>query len=954
MPLPKVPAAAGNAQEVQMRTRNARHAAHVFWLAVLALVLAGPGGCADDEATSSSVDASAELACVDEDGDGFAVGPGCGEQDCDDANPDAHPNAPELCGNGKDDDCDGETDEGFENEGAECWVGDGICRAQGRLVCARPAPELQCDAQPGEPEEERCNGLDDDCNGLVDDTLACRCLEGEVQSCWPGPAEARGRGECMDGEQTCSATGTWGECVGAVLPAAEVCDGRDNDCNGLTDDVDEDGDTYWACPGVAERDCDDENPQVHPGALELCNGRDDNCNGLVDEQVLHVYYLDRDGDGYGSDGANVSACEKPQGYADVPGDCNDSNPAIHPGAQEVCNDADDDCNGLIDDGLPLLDIYPDNDGDGYAAPGTTPRQKCDVPLGWATAKDPDGDGVPDWDCNDSDVTVHPAAAPLCDGKDNDCDGYVDRWCAAACGGNWPVGVGGSGSPDVAVGDMDQDNTMEVGLGNGVGGVLVEHDGSELWRGSGSANYLRQAGLFADVDFSGRDSRKRLEWVAGVASQMTFFRIEADGTVSVRTYTGNDVYDSGSYVARDLDGDGRAEILAMRWSGTIDVYAYNETTDLLEPVASLEPPDNGYIYTNGFALADVNGDGEPDLVFGTGHAQPTTPSRWSGHIYAFTYDPVARTFTDACPDCYPTEIPQLYSGSVPEVLVHDLDGDGTAELLADVSYFSSNTPGVQNPSAGWQNWVFDGGAGTVESGPSQGSFGLWLDLDGDGTPEEIGRSRWYADVDGDGDYDSVAIRNGYPVLVFREGTSTTDGPKGVRMAGSVQWLGDLDNDGRLDVLISQPGQVDCVEFGDDTWHPWKVWTPMRGPRFYRTGLLDGAEPNEDEAHAFALAVDGWMRGYIQNSGDVDWYKLFAYCPRVTIQAPSGLDLHVRVYRNGSTELFAETTVAADQQASLSCTDHPSIPHVFWMYVEIQGEGGAADPRDPYVLRFKASF
>jgi hypothetical protein len=77
------------------------------------------------------------------------------------------------------------------------------------------------------------NGLDDDCNGKVDDT--CHCTLGDVERCFGGPAVARGVGACTDGTQTCTSSG-WGDCVGAIVPTDEICNGVDDDCDGLVDD----------------------------------------------------------------------------------------------------------------------------------------------------------------------------------------------------------------------------------------------------------------------------------------------------------------------------------------------------------------------------------------------------------------------------------------------------------------------------------------------------------------------------------------------------------------------------------------------------------------------------------------------------------------------------------------------------------------------------------------------
>ncbi|HYQ15612.1 MAG TPA: PKD domain-containing protein, partial [Polyangiaceae bacterium] len=120
---------------------------------------------------------------------------------------------------------------------------DGIGGGNGS--CQAPALVL-----PGCLAEELCNGADDDCDGSVDE--GCPCNAGAVQPCFRGAPGRRNIGACSDGAQTCLRGGEfaahWGECTGGIEPAAEVCDGLDNDCNGCTDDLDG-CTTKWTCPG---------------------------------------------------------------------------------------------------------------------------------------------------------------------------------------------------------------------------------------------------------------------------------------------------------------------------------------------------------------------------------------------------------------------------------------------------------------------------------------------------------------------------------------------------------------------------------------------------------------------------------------------------------------------------------------------------------------------------------
>lgn len=173
-------------------------------------------------------------------------------------------------------------------------------------------------------------------------------------------------------------------------------------------DSDQDGVT------VADGDCDDGHADTYPGALEQCDGRDNDCDRTIDEGVQLTFYADEDRDGYGGS-LSTQACTAPTGYVSPGGDCDDSDISIHPGAEETCDRVDEDCDGLIDDGLPTGLWYVDSDQDGYG--GATQTAACGALPGYSPVTG---------DCNDAASAIHPGAPELCDGLDNDCDTGVDE------------------------------------------------------------------------------------------------------------------------------------------------------------------------------------------------------------------------------------------------------------------------------------------------------------------------------------------------------------------------------------------------------------------------------------------------------------------------------------------------------------------------------------------------
>jgi hypothetical protein len=155
-------------------------------------------------------------------------------------------------------------------------------------------------------------------------------------------------------------------------------------------DADADG---FADAAFGGSDCNDADAQVFPGAPEVCDHRDQDCDGDADEGVSTPFYPDADGDGFGDSSAWTNDCEAPSGQIPTGGDCADDDPARQPGALERCNGLDDDCDGEVDE-LETDGWYADTDGDGFGDP-RSPLSEC-VPE--------DGGGQDASDCDDDDAT----------------------------------------------------------------------------------------------------------------------------------------------------------------------------------------------------------------------------------------------------------------------------------------------------------------------------------------------------------------------------------------------------------------------------------------------------------------------------------------------------------------------------------------------------------------------
>jgi len=338
---------------------------------------------------------------------------------------------PEVC-NGKDDDCDNQVDEiaDLVDDNQPCGSDVGQCNP-GTTVCVNG--DLQCQGATG-PFTEVCDGFDNDCDNLVDGMSAfCYVPAGTVNT----DPEGYKYGECRAGTWKCTAVkgsgvADWGNgmkasaCSGQKLPTVEVCDGKDNDCNGVIDNV-VDG------TKVVDAPCCD--PKVQLPALcgtgqcnqgkyacaggvvtcidagapgeEACDGIDNDCNGSVDDIKTLGQACNTLG---GCPGKLACDADKK-----VPVCVPDGQTAL-----EVCNGVDDDCDGSVDENDDVSKNDPRVD------------KVCDAPeAGHDQPPCQPGKTV----CNNGNIDCQGAVHPLkevCDLKDNDCDGVADT--LSACPG----------------------------------------------------------------------------------------------------------------------------------------------------------------------------------------------------------------------------------------------------------------------------------------------------------------------------------------------------------------------------------------------------------------------------------------------------------------------------------------------------------------------------------------
>ncbi len=709
--------------------------------------------CEGDDDFDADGDGAATDALADRDGGtGF---------DCDDSDPGIGPGAIESWYDGVDQTCDGNDG---DQDGDGYWDADyaTLVHAAGGTPLTIPSgyegdcDDLEPSTFPSAPEY--CDFTDSDCDGSTEDPDALD------SSTWYADTDGDGWGDAASAAVACLQPSGYvadstdcDDSDAAVSPAAgEICDGVDDDCDGLVDqddpsvadallwvpdaDLDGYGDlastpALW-CLGSQPADwtedwsdCDDSDAAVFPGATELCNGADDDCDGTVDEDDAAdatTWYSDADGDGYGLVGTGVASCTQPSLTAADDTDCDDTDAAVNPGATEIPGDGiESDC-----DGLELC--YQDLDGDAYGTSTT-------IASGDTDCIDPT-EAYVDGDCDDGDAFRFPGATEaVADGVDQDCDGLelcyqdadLDGYGGSVTVSSTVLGCSDSGLSTSGTDCDDGDAAVHPGASEGVAdGVDSDCDGGDL--------------CWYDADFDGYGSSATVAGGVGCASS------------------------GESSVDSDCD-DGDSAV----YPGAVEAVADGVDQDC----------DGGEI-----CYADSDGDG-----FGsaTTVASADTDCSDSGETYdSSDCDDSADGVYPGASEAVADGVDQDCDGGDTCYSDGDGDGHGTTTTTASADTDCDDLGESANGSD------CDDSDAAVSPGASELCNGVDDDCDGTVDEDDAGDApTWYADLDGDawGDDGSLLVQCDQPSGFVIDGGDCDDADSGINPGASEAVADGVDQD-----------------------------------------------------------------------------------------------------------------------------------------------------------------
>ncbi len=725
-----------------------------------------------DDATDDDHDGAVD--CDDTDCAAWAV---CGgaEVACDNLADDDHDGVVDA----RDPDCNPDTD------------GDGwFLRGTFDPITGEPVPgtadcmddgELGPYVNPGRTADE-CNGVDEDCDGTIDeDTAYVTYYRDEDADGFGDPSTANAACTPPLTPGWVSRTGDCDDGAGGanVHPGVtDTCDGVDSDCDGSLDDdaafvtwyLDTDGDGFGAIGSSQARcdtptgsghvqsggDCDDGAADVHPGVTDSCDGVDSDCDGGVDEDAaVRTWYIDDDGDGYGTTASAQQTCAAPAatGWAQDGGDCDDgpSGDVVHPDATDSCDGVDTDCDGTVDDDASFVTWYYDEDGDGY---GTTSGAFCAAPTDarWIARAG---------DCDDRDS----AFVDHVYWRDADSDGYGTQATPLhACSASIPAGYAASGDGlhdcyDGADGFTDPQGVFHPGSEFHPGAAELCDDYDQDCDGAYDEG-LATTAWYYDADGDGYSG----DGYAGYAYTGTYAsRSDCGDPGAAWVADTGDCYDTVSYTyangfivyGRDFYPGASEEVYCDTFDQDCDGNHYDGTGTYR--VQYYDYDGDGYGYTSAArnscdpptrVSADLNSDGVNDAwVLQSGDCDE----------YAASVNPGA---TDTCDGIDTDCNGQTDDDAATTTFYYDQDGDGHGVAYASAGY----EPRTQCADPGTA-WVPSGGdcldVTTYTTPGAQTLYGADFypgaaetcdnfDQDCDGVVDDgLATQAWYLDEDGDG-------------------------------------------------------------------------------------------------------------------------------------------------------------------------------------------------------------
>ena len=489
-----------------------------------------------------------------------------------------------------------------------------------------------------------------------------------------------------------------------VYPGAtEVCDGLDNDCNGIADDdyalggsvffLDRDGDGFgvWEqavvqCTPPANYvdnadDCADDDNSIFPGAPEFCDKIDQNCNDLLDDDAVDAtpYYTDFDLDGYGGTETVEYHCEQPEGFIVVGGDCDDFDPYRNPEAKEFCDYIDNNCDGRVDeaDSVEAIEWYNDKDRDGFGDPDDV-RLSCYQPEYHLPEAG---------DCNDEDPDINPDAREECwDGVDNNCDESANH-CDIT---NWKThddavlaisGAGGSsysGRDIDFIGDFNGDGFDDLIIGQyrgSISGLSPSYTGN-AWIVFG--HDIKPGAEQAKTDLA--PGNGHIGFTSSVRYDYTGYSVEGVGDLNGDGY--GDVA-IGAY-SQDYGGSSAGAVYLVYGDPAMKPGEYN--LDAMAGMIFGTASSNYLGYASG-APGDIDADGYDDMLLPQPRARIDGKS-YAGKVHVVYGGSDKIVFESA--DSYPAltgEETYDYVGYYSQSTVGggDFDGDGYADILVGAPY-----------------------------------------------------------------------------------------------------------------------------------------------------------------------------------------------------------------------------------------------------------------------------